>query len=388
MDVEQIRGQIPTCQRMIYMNTGWSGPSPRTVVEAVGERLEYENYEGPTSKPVYESGNALRQTARECAASLLNVSVDEIALTQCTTDGLNTVINGLPWAQGDEVITFGIEHSSVLLPAYHLKERHGVKVKVLPLGPSDTAEDIVARVEAAISPRTRLLFFSHIQYTCGLRVPVEGLRELTLAKGVWMLIDGAQTAGHIALDLRALDVDFYSIPGQKWLLGPDGMGALYIRRDLIPVVRPWRVAGRSVLSYDDQGNFEANETSMEKFHLTTSSAPLAAGFAKAIQYHQAAGPGEVESRAMHLARRLKEALVEMPGVTVISPTEDSLSCGLTSFQVEGLTPDDAVARLWEQHSIVVRQVRELECVRASTHLFNTEGEVDALVGAMGGLVGA
>lgn len=201
-----------------------------------------------------------------------------------------------------------------------------------------------------------------------------------------MLIDGAQTAGHIALDLRALDCEFYSIPGQKWLLGPDGVGALYIRGDLISSVTPTRVSGRAVLSYDDQGRFEPNASSMDKFQLTTTSSPLAAGFTEAVRLHQEVGAEAVEQRALSLSKHLKETLSEVSGVSVVSPREDPLSCGLTSFQVQGVEPDDVVARLWDDHRIVVRQVRELSCVRASTHLFNTEEEVDKLAAAVKGLV--
>jgi len=185
VDIDWIRKQIPACQRMIYMNTGWSGPSPKSVVEAVKDRLEYESYEGPTTRPVYESGRKVQQMARDAAASLLNVTAEEITLTQCTTDGLNMVVNGLKWSEGDEVITFGLEHSSVLVPSFHLQERHGVRLRVLGLHPDDSHEDILSRVGEAITDRTRLLFFSHIQYTCGLRMPIEGLRGLTKPRGIW-----------------------------------------------------------------------------------------------------------------------------------------------------------------------------------------------------------
>ena len=387
MDVHRIREQIPACQKITYLNSGWSGPVPTGVVEAVKDRLEYESYEGPTSPPVYQSGREVQQGARNAVASLLNVSSDEITLTQCTTDGLNVVLNGLNWTEEDEVITFGLEHSSVLVPAYFLQQRYGVKLKVLELNPSDSHEDIVTRVAEAISSRTRLLFFSHIQYTCGLRMPVKELRELTKAEGVQMLLDGAQTAGHLALDLRDMDCDFYSIPGQKWLLGPDGVGALYVRKDLIPSVAPQRMSGRAALSYDDKGGYEPNSGTMDKFLLTTSSAPLAAGFTEAIRFHQEMGSDWVESRALALSKYLKKSLSEVSGVEVVSPTEDRASCGLTSFQVKGMAPDDVVARMWDDHRIVVRQVSELKCVRAATHAFNTEDEVDKLVDAIRGLVG-
>ena len=230
MNLDAIREQIPATKNAVYLNSGWSGPSPRSVVEAIKTRLDYESEEGPTTRPVFESGKAIQAHAKESVASLLNVTPEEILMTQCTTDGLNVVLNGLPWEEGDEVITFGLEHPSVLIPAYHLKSSRGVLVNPLPLNPSDSKEDIINRVLNAITSKTRMLFLSHIQYTCGLKMPVRELRELTKSRGIWMLIDGAQTAGHITLDMRELDCDFYAIPGQKWLLGPDGVGALYIRK--------------------------------------------------------------------------------------------------------------------------------------------------------------
>ena len=159
MDVQSIREQIPATDKMVYLNTGWDGPSPKSVVKAVQDRVAYESFNGPTSPPVYQSGREVQQQAREAAASLLNVSPGEIVLTQCTTDGLNLVLNGLDWKEGDEVITFGLEHSSVLIPTYLLPGRHGVRLKVLDLSPTDTHEEIVSRVAEAISPQTRLLFF-------------------------------------------------------------------------------------------------------------------------------------------------------------------------------------------------------------------------------------
>ena len=391
MDVGRLREQIPSCQRMIYMNTGWSGPSPTSVVEAIERRLEYENDEGPTSPPVLDSGRELQQRARESVASLLNVSPQEICVTQNTTDGLNTVLNGLPWQESDELITFGLEHSSVLIPAYYLQHRRGVRIKVLPLEPAEEADSIVQKVEAAITDRTRLVFCSHIQYTCGLRMPVAAIRKVTRARGVRMLLDGAQTAGHIVLDLRALDSDWepgvYAVPAQKWLLGPEGVGALYIRQDLIPMVQPVRVSGRAAISYDDQGHFEANDSSMDKFLLTTKSAPLCAGFAETVRFVQEIGVEAIERRVLSLAHQLKSALSEIPGVTVVSPVGEALSSGLTSFQIKGVQPDVVVTRLWKDHRIVARAVKELSAVRISTHFFNTEDELSRLAEAVQRLAG-
>ena len=259
MDIERLREQIPAARRMVYMTTGWSGPSPAPVLDAIRNRLEYESHHGPASPEVQDSVDELSLEAKEAVASLLNASPTEILLTDNTTEGLNLVMNGLPWREGDEVITCDLEHASVLLTAYRLQKRHGVRVRVLPIAPNETHESIVQRIEDAIGDRTRMVFLSHVQYSSGLRMPVEEIGRLTKDKGLWLLLDGAQTAGHVPLDVRALGCDFYAISGQKWLLGPSGTGALYIREPLIPVVEPSRIAYRAVEDYDRSGGYEPKE---------------------------------------------------------------------------------------------------------------------------------
>lgn len=386
MDVTELRSRIPACAETIYMNTGWSGPSPTSVVDAVKERLELEARMGPTTPPVIEAGRQVQNDAREAFAGLLNVSPQEITLTQNTTEGLNIVVNGLAWQPGDEVITFSLEHSSVLIPAYFLA-RHGVEVKVLPLAANEEPESILAKVDAAITDRTRLLFFSHIQYTSGLRMPAEGLREVTRRRGVQMLLDGAQTAGHIALDLAALGCEYYSIPGHKWLLGPDGVGALYIREDLIPQVEPTKVSGRAAPSHDDRGSFEPETESIRKFELTTTSVPLWAGLVEAVRFHREVGSAEVEARTVELASRAKAALSDIPGVSIHSPLEGPGCTGLVAFSLRGWEPADVTRTLWEEGQVVSRSVRELGAVRLSLDFFNTEDEVAMVTAAVRSLAG-
>jgi len=364
------------------MNTGWSGPSPRSVVESITKRLEEESYNGPTSQPILESGRQLQEDTVGEVARLLHVDEDEICLTQNTTDGLNLVVNGMPWQEGDEIITFGLEHSSVLMPAYSLKPRMGVIIKVLPLEPNETEGSIIDKLESNITDKTRLVFSSHIQYTSGLRMPVNSIRQLTKSHGVKMLLDGAQTGGHIDLDLHKMDCDFYSIPAQKWLLGPDGVGALYVRRDNIPALQPTRVSGRAALSYDDQGNYDPNNYSLDKFRLTTKSVPLSAGFGAAIKFVQRLGMEAVENRALDLSSKLKNMLDDIPNVSVLSPRERQLSSGLTAFQIHGAEPDEVVAKLWSDHNIVSRQVKEISAIRISTHFFNTDEELSYLTDAV------
>jgi selenocysteine lyase/cysteine desulfurase len=367
---------------MVYVNTGWSGPSPVSVADAIKQRLDYEMEQSPTSPEVYQSGVEIRTKARAAVAWLLNATPEEICLTKNTTEGLNIIINGLPWSRGDEIITFSLEHSSVLVPSYFQQRRHGVVVKVLPLATHEGWEAILSKVEAALTQHTRLVFLSHIQYSCGLRMPVKEIRQMLKDRGIMLLLDGAQTAGHIPLDVKDMDCDFYSIPGQKWLLGPEGVGALYIRKELITEVEPMQVAARAVLSPNDFHQFQPNTSSIDKFLLTSTSTPLQVGMLEAIRFIQEVGVGEIEQRNLDLATSMKQALQETAGVKVLSPLERQSSSGLVSFTIEGVDPKDAVAYLWAQHRIVTRSVSSPSCVRVSWHFFNTEEEVHRVVEAV------
>ena len=222
MDLARLREQIPVCQSMVYMNTGWSGPSPVRVVEAIKERLGYEMEQGPTSPAVYESGREIQAKAREAVAQLLNATLDEICLTENTTQGLNIVVNGLQWHSGDEIITFDLEHSSVLIPSYFQQRRHGVVVKVLPIATDESWEVILGKIEESLTPHTRLVFLSHIQYSCGLRMPVKEIRNLIGDRGILLLLDGAQTAGHIPLDMKDLGLRLLLHSGAQMAAGLRG----------------------------------------------------------------------------------------------------------------------------------------------------------------------
>ena len=378
MDVEGLRKRIPTVDMMTYLNTGWSGPSPVSVVEAITARLEYESYNGPTSAEVMESGEKIRSEAKEALASLINADAQEILLTQSTTDGLNAVMSGLPWREGDEIITCDLEHPSILIPCYHLQDRYGVKVRVLPVAPDEPEDLILSRIEGALTDRTRMVFLSHIEYSSGLRMPVKQIGGLVGPRGIWYLLDGAQGPGHVAVDVREIGCDFYSLPGQKWLLGPDQTGALYIRREIIPLVIPVHVAGSAVLDYDLEGGYSPNSDDIDKFRVGTTSAPLRAGFVEGIRFVQGVGIDRIEQRNLALAATLKVRLSGVSGVRVLSPMEGPGSSGLVSFEVEGVDSTRVAEALWKNDRILVRAVSYPPAVRASLDFFNTEQEVAQL----------
>ena len=209
-------------------------------------------------------------------------------------------------------------------------------------------------------------------------MPIEQIAELIRGRDIWLLVDGAQTAGHIPIDVRALGCDFYSISGQKWLLGPDGTGALYIKESMIPVVEPSRIAYKAVEDYDRLGSYEPR-TDIDKFVGSTTSVPLRSGLVEAIRFIRDVGLEEIEERNLLLARSLKAGLAQVPGVKVLSPLEGPGSSGLVAFTIEGVDPEAAVSELWEANRIVIRHVTYPPSMRASLDFFNTEAEVGLLV---------
>mgnify|MGYP006396789887 FL=1 len=163
MDIDKIRSQIPVLAHTAYMNTGWSGPAPQRVAQAMKDRIDLELEKGSTTSGVYETGKEIQEQAQAAAARIFNATVDEVMVTRNTTEGLNIVLSGLDWAQGDEIIICDMEHGSVIAPAQLIGQRYGVVVKVVDLEVHDSSETIVTKIEAAYTPKTRMVFISHIQ---------------------------------------------------------------------------------------------------------------------------------------------------------------------------------------------------------------------------------
>lgn len=382
MDIEKIRSQIPVLAHTAYLNTGWSGPPPARVAQAMKNRIDQELEQGPIMPEVLAAGREIQAQAREAAARIFNASVEEVLVTRNTTEGLNIVLSGLDWNQGDEIIICDMEHGSVIAPAQLIGQRYGVGVKVVDLEMLDSRAEIVSKIEAAFTPKTRMVFISHILYATGRRMPAEELRMLTKDRGILLMLDGAQTGGHIELDMASSGFDFYSIPGQKWILGYEGSGALFMRREHLERIHPAHTGGRGVASPADAHNFQPVTDSMEKFLGGSVSVPVQVAFLEATKFIEEIGIKNIEERNLDLAESAKAKLSEVPGVTVHSPLERRDSSGLVSFSIAGQEPVPIVEKLWENHRLVVRQVGYPAGVRASLHFFNTEEEVDLLVGGV------
>ena len=367
MDFNTLRADIAAMRSMTYLNTGWAGPSPVRVLRRMAEAVETESALGPAGP---EGRDFTRRTAQEAiagAARLFGAADHEVLLTHGTTEGVNIVLHGLTWAPGDELLTADLEHPALAVPSRLLEERHGVVAKRTDFPADATAEQMVEAVEHRLSERTRVVALSHIQYSCGLRMPVREIAEAAHRVGALVLIDGAQTGGHIRLGVHELDVDGYATSGQKWLLGPNGAGALFVHDRLLEQLRPLF----STPSADaDQ------RAALSAYGMTSQGVGVVAGLAEALAIANELGADAIEARTLDLGMRLKTALAEIPGVRLTGPAERGVSCGLVSIAVHGWDPREFTEALWENSRVVARAVAYPPGVRFSTAHFNLDEDID------------
>lgn len=377
--IESIRAEIPATRSLTYLNTGWQGPNPSSVIAAVRETFAWEA-QGPTAPPANEKRLAIFRSVRRDLARLINATSEEITIQPSTSDGINIVVGGLGLKPGDEVITCSLEHPSVIVPYYFSRERFGADIKMVRLSARDSDSDVLARFEEAITARTRLLVLSHITYASGQLLPIAKVCRLAHAAGALVLLDAAQSVGQMPVDVRDLACDFVAFPGHKWLLGPAATGALYVRHDLIERLASPKVSHHASASYDLKGGFVAKEDAIEKLELATFSVPLLAGLSAAIGFIEGIGLDTIYDRNRQLARHATARLAPVPGIRFVSPAnEEAVVSGLVSFSLPDVTPEVLTACLWERGRIVARTVPDARCTRLAIHVFNTEEEVDAVL---------
>ena len=382
MSFSSLRESIPATAAVVYMNTGFTGPSPRPVVERVREVLEAESLVGPASVEGLQNSRKIAEEAREAVASLLNADLEEVAITHGTTEGLNVAIYGLDWQPGDEFVTCNLEHMALATPASVLEERYGATVKRVEVPAGASAKQALDLIKAALSPRTRMVALSHVQFSCGLKLPAREIVEAAHGMGALVALDGAQTGGQFALDVKAIGADVYSISGQKWMLGPQGTGALYVSREHLRTIQPLFSTHAIADSRSIPGDAPGGGNPLMRFRIASQNPALTAGFTTAIRLLQEIGLEEVEAYALKLGDRLRAGVGDIKGCSVTGPTSSDATCGLTAVAVDGWEPHQVVDALWHRWRIAVRAVALPPAVRFSTAPFNTEDEVDQALAAL------
>uniref|UniRef100_A0A831TEE2 Aminotransferase class V-fold PLP-dependent enzyme n=1 Tax=Thermorudis peleae TaxID=1382356 RepID=A0A831TEE2_9BACT len=378
--VAEIRAAMPAVTRHVYLNTGTYGPLPLVAVEAMRAMQEEELADGRIVPERYPRTVEIKQQAREEVARLLGCSAHNIALTRHTTDGMNLAVMGLNWQPGDEIVTTDMEHPGGQGPVFNVVRRYGVVVRTARLG--DGSGDVAGAIARLLTRRTRMVVLSHLTWNTGAVLPLEDVVDLAHREGILVAVDGAQSAGSIPVDVTALGVDVYAIPGQKWLCGPEGTGAVYVSDAAMDVLN-LTVVGYASLAMgglEITGGYLLPKATAERFEAGGVNLPAIAGQAASLAWiREFVGYEWAYRRIAELGQYAWQSLSEVRGVTVLTPRDRM--AGLVSFTVEGIDPPTLVQKLWERN-IIIRSIPHPPCARLSAGFYNNEEDIDRLVRAI------
>ena len=233
-NIEKVRAEIPALKNSIYMNTGGTGPLPKTVLGEINETFQKIGEGGPDVKAIRDPIKSKLEDTRDIIAHLLNASSDEITFTRSISEGLSIVAYGLDWEAGDEVIVTGEEHPSSILIWLSLAKRYGIKVRKLQLQKSKEA--YLRSLENLINDKTKLISLSHVATDTGTRLPAKEICQFARSRNVIVGFAGAQSIGQFEVNLKDMGCDFYAGTGHKWVLGGWGVGLLYLKKELFETV--------------------------------------------------------------------------------------------------------------------------------------------------------
>lgn len=369
-----IRAAMPSLAAGIQLNTGSAGPLPAEVIAAMTELADYERNYGRSSNDYYLEALDRRSEARAGVAALLGADLEAIALTRSTTDGMNIASWGVDWRPGDVAVTTVQEHAGALGPLYALRDRRSVEVRFAEIGDGGDDDATMAAFDRAIVPGTRLVALSHVLWTTGGVLPVARIADLAHERGALVVVDGAQAAGAISVAVEALGVDAYALPAQKWLLGPEGMGALWVAPALMDRIRPTFAGYFSFAALDSRGTADFH-AGARRFETSEFYRPAIAGFARAISWlSMYVGLDYVHRRGLASARRAAEALAAIDGVELLTPRRQMAT--LVSFRIRGWQADAALEELAARTFAIARTIPLLDCLRISVGFFNSDDELD------------
>jgi selenocysteine lyase/cysteine desulfurase len=388
---EKVASQFLIRDGLIYMNTGTRGPSPRYVHERqvkslVGINEDYLGY----SRHVYNS--EFQDALRAKLAAFVGAKPNEVALMNNTTDGMIAGTWGPMLVPGDEIAITNHDHSGGANPVLNRAKRDRLSVKVIDvtdmkLHPAPSPDAWVNQIEQALTPRTKLLSFCHINYTDGSVLPVKAICEMARSRGILTLVDGAQPPGMMKLDMHDLGCDMYAGPFHKWMMSAMHTGFFYVREDMLERVEA--VLTSSPPGYNMHGAPQTQEyldTAAKYERRGSSSTPDRIAMDAALDYHNHLTPAAIEARDRYLAQKLRDGLRAMGGGDIFSSEDPRLSCALVSFKRDGVETRDLNDKLWERHNIYIRNVTHTDtgwdANRASMHVMVTSSQVDTLLGAI------
>ncbi len=351
---------------VINLNNGGVSPSPAAVQEAQRRYQEYSN-----AAPVYTMWRVLepqRETVRENLARFFGCNPEEVALTRNTSEGLETCQFGFDLKAGDEVLTSNQDYPRMITTFKQRERREGIVLKQISLPtPAEDPEQVVRALEAAITPKTRLILVSHMIFLTGQVLPVRQVVAMGRRRGIPVLVDGAHTFAHLAFTQTDLDCDYYATSLHKWLFAPHGTGMLYVRREKIRGLWPLMAA---------PAELDGNIRKFEEIGTHPAAPYLAIG--EALAFTTGIGPRRKEARLRYLRDRWATCLSRHARVRLHTSLKPGLSCGLALVQLEGVDSGRLADHLWAKHRIIVAAIKhdEFEGIRVAPSVYTTPDEID------------
>jgi len=382
LDIDTIRSEIPSLDKLIYMNTGGTGPMLRAAIDTITETYQTVGTQGPDAPTVLGPILERLDKTREDVARFFGVTSGEIAFVRAVSEGLSTIAYGMDWQPGNEVIVTDEEHPTGVMIWLSLGERYGVRLKKLPL--VTDREELLTRLDNMMTDRTKLLCLSHVTTDTGTRLPAADICRLAHQRGVPVAFDAAQSVGQFPIDLREMDCDFYSCTGHKWLLGGWGTGFFYVKRDWIDQLKiSW--TGSRAGTWNPFTDVVEYPDSAHRFEFGGRHNLLYLAMGRAIEFIDSLGLAQIESRVRGLTGRLKTAISEIPGATLCSPEGPEFSTGIVTFSVDGLTGPELNKQMWERWHVLGRPTLKLPAMRLSTAFFNSAQEIETIISGIGTL---
>jgi cysteine desulfurase/selenocysteine lyase len=396
-DVEALRAEFPILSQqvygkpLVYLDSAASAQKPREVIDAMVATMEtgYAN----VHRGLHYMANAATdsfEAARESVRAFLNAgSVDEIVFTKSATEAYNLVANTMGQSmigEGDEIILSIMEHHSNIIPWHFLRERKGAVLRWAPV--DDEGNFLVEEFEKLFSPRTKLVAITHMSNVLGTVTPIAEIIRIAHAHGVPVLVDGAQGAVHLDVDVRELDADFYIFTGHK-VYGPTGIGVLYGKREWLERLPPYQGGGEMIktvacgeVTYGDPPH---------RFEAGTPAIVEAVGLGAALRFMERVGRANIRAHEERVSAYAHERLSAMNSIRIIGQAKDKGP--ILSFEMQGAHAHD-VATVIDRQGVAVRagthcamplleRFGATSTCRASFGLYNTMEEVDKLAEALG-----
>lgn len=399
LDIAKIRRDFPILKRdvasgvpLVYLDNAATSQRP---VQVIAELTRfYRDHNANIHRGVHTlsvEATDLYEATREKVRGFINApDVREVIFTSGTTASINLVAQG--WGRkflsaGDEVMITEIEHHSNIVPWQMLRDAVGIELKYIPMLPNGTLDMDAAR--ALIGPKTKLLSMTAMSNALGSIVPVGELVGLAKAQGAVVVVDAAQHAPHLPLDVQAWDADFVAFSSHK-MLGPTGVGVLWGRMELLEAMDPMLGGGDMILTVTMEQSTWADVPS--KFEAGTPNIGGVVGFGAAIDYLSAIGMENVRAHEIEVTDYALRRLGDVPGVTIFGPERAEDRGGVVSFELEGIHPHD-VGQVLDSHGVAIRAkhhcaqpvmaaLRVPATARASFYIYNTTDEVDALASSL------